>query len=196
MSNNDDNVPTTPEGLRRAYDAAKTSGLSEKTRADSLAKENMFLRAGINPETTAGKLLFNGYHGDSLDELKAMAIEIGALKAPDPQPAADGQPAATQATPAERTFTTEQGLPPDWEQRAEMQSLARSGQPHGGQDNPTPHPMDASMTQFWADMGEGMEPEEARVKAMSAYMMAASKGDKRTRFDAEAHRAKALEAER
>lgn len=191
MPTEDDQL-TTPEGLRRAYNSSKEVAQSEKQRADQLARENLFLRAGINTDTTAGKLLLAGYHGDDLDELKSMAIEVGALKAPTPPPAQEQQ----QQTNQQPTITTQNGLPDDWEERAEMQSLARSGQSHGGTEVQTPHPMDTAMEGYFTDMRSGMDPDEARQKAMGSYLTAAAKGDVRTRFDARAHQQKAVEAER
>lgn len=197
MPSVDEQVPNTPEGLRRAYDASKTRGDEAETRATALAKENLFLRAGINLESTAGKLLFNGYHGDDLDELKTMATEIGAL-APPPAPSQEQTAPApgSQMPSASQTFTQQAGLPPDWEQQAADQASARSGQSHGGQDAASPHPADVAMTGYFQDLKDGMEPDEAQVKALSGYLTAAVKGDPRTRFDANAYRQQALEAER
>lgn len=51
-------------------------------KADALARENAFLKAGVNPDDPKAKWLVKGYDGDLTPEaIKTAALEAGVLKA-------------------------------------------------------------------------------------------------------------------
>lgn len=78
----DQSTPETPSELREAYERAKNEAAEANAQLavqGATAKENIFLRAGVDIDTPLGKLFFNGYDGElDVDKVKAYAAEIGA----------------------------------------------------------------------------------------------------------------------
>jgi len=186
-----DQTPNTPESLRLAYETQKAERAVEQEELTKLRRERLFLQAGINPEDDGpGQLLFEVWTDGSLDELKARALKVGALKPPstDQVPEPGSLPnGAVQQTTTDPSANREQ---------QELGEMARGGQSHGGTEVTTPHPMTAALEGYQTDLKAGMETEEARAKLVGTYMTAAIKGDPRTRHDPQAHRDAALEAEK
>lgn len=90
------NVNDLQAKLRIAEKKAREA--EEKANAsDLMARENAFLKAGINPEDAKFKYLFKGYDGD-LDPsaIKAEAVSAGLLEAPKPAPEAEALARAAQ----------------------------------------------------------------------------------------------------
>ncbi|MCO1498224.1 hypothetical protein, partial [Limosilactobacillus reuteri] len=69
----DDQTPETNAGLREAARLGKEA----QARAEQLARENLFLRAGVDLDSKVGKMLFKTWEGDDIDALKAEAGELG-----------------------------------------------------------------------------------------------------------------------
>ena len=92
------------------FRAAKDEAAKARAEMETVRREATFLRAGVDLESKAGKLLFKAYDGElDADAIKAEAADIGALAAPAPA-AAPAQPEQTPAptyTDDERSQTRE-----------------------------------------------------------------------------------------
>lgn len=106
------------KALRDAYEENKT--LKEQaSQADLLARENAFLKAGVDVSTKAGELMMKGYDGElTADAIKAFAAEVGiGQPSGTPEAAQAAQPADTPTSPGEAeahstASTLEQGATP------------------------------------------------------------------------------------
>lgn len=188
----DTSTQTTPAQLREAYERSKAAEEAATAENARLARENLFLKAGIATDDDGpGQLLFEAWGDGSLDELKAKALKVGALK---PPPTTTDEPTPTPTSEQAPTTPAKPGEPsqPGGAQQA-FQEMHHSGESHGGSEAPSVHPRDAALEQYHKDLTEGMTTDEARQKAMASVLGAAMKGDKRMLLDQESHRERALE---
>lgn len=145
-------------GLRKA---AK-DGKAALTENETLRRELMFAKAGINTETRLGKMLLKTFEGTSLEELTAEAEEIGLLKSAD----------AEQPAPQPDNDDAAQG---------EFRRNLSGGQAGGEQTSPDP--ITSALTEFHASTKNGMRREDAAVVAVDKVFKAAASGDKRAIFN-------------
>lgn len=150
--------------MRAAYEAEKAS---RKEAEDQLAasavtaKENAFLRAGVDLESPMGRLLFNGYAGEvEVDKIKAFVSEIG------PQ-----APAASGPTDAER------------EQQRLRDGLVGDAPPPPVDENPDP--WEEGFDRFRERVDKGASRENASAEVFDRVITAAVNGDPRVVYNAE-----------
>lgn len=169
------NDPESLPGLRKAARDGKkaTDALAQ------LQRENLFLKAGIDTGTKLGAMLFKTFEGADIDELKAEATEIGALKAAEPDPPApDPQREAQEA------------------QRGQMYDALQTGQPGGSGEPPTEDPREKALKEYQLELRGGADEAAARAAGISKVLGAAAAGDKRVFFDKVAHNLAAEEYNR
>lgn len=182
-------VETDESGLPALRRKAKDG---EKARADNLdlRKQLAFLKAGVDPDSSKiAKGFYESFKGDVNDiaALKAEAVEWGLLKAEgeEPPPAADSQ----KGEEVDPTRAAEDA------RRAAVQEGLVGGKP-GGTEAPKPHPRHEAMEDYQRDIRAGKDPKAAATDAFAKVLGAAAQGDPRVFFNAEQHRADALEADR
>jgi hypothetical protein len=159
----DDQAPETNAGLREAARLGKEA----QARADQLARENLFLRAGVDLDNKVGQMLFKTWEGDTIDALKAEANELGVIAGPRPA----YSPEETSQQQFRQTMT---GPPPAMTPPAEA-----------------PHPTETAVSQFHADRKKGVPMETAQLAAFDRIFSAAASGDKRAIFDPVAYQQEA-----
>lgn len=162
-------------GLRNAAKAGKDAMAENAT----LKRQLLFARAGIDVQDDGiGEMLFRTWDGgDDLDALKAKATKVGALTAP--------------------STTTTRDTPPDEDQlrrQAHDDFAPGIGQPGSGVAADGPNPIDKALTDFHANRKQGMPAADAQHEAITAVIAAGLSGDKRARYDQQAHMAAAAEA--
>lgn len=171
----DANDPESLPGLRKAAREGKKA-------IDALAtmqRENLFLRAGVDITTKLGAMLYKTFEGTDSDELKAEAIEIGALKAVEPdKPAPDPVREAQEA------------------QRGQMYDSLNTGQPGGSEAPQTEDPRDKALKDHQTRLRAGGDEDASRAEAVSAVLAAAANGDKRVFYNKARHNAEAEEFNR
>lgn len=166
--------PTTPNAEPSPNDAnlaqlrqSAADGKQARAELATARKENLFLRAGIDPQgNKLAQMLFNQWEGEDLAALKAEARDLG-IKMPEDAPP-----------------------PPDPDQGAQAFQSARdvltgaAGTPAGAAPASTPNPIDAAYAEFYASLNRGVPREEAGLEALNRVMAAGASGDKRVQFDA------------
>lgn len=155
--------------------AAAARGEKHRQEAEQLKREMAFLKAGVDTDSKAGKLLLKAYDGDLTDiaALKSEAESIGALTAPATTP-----PDPTPTTPA---------VPDNPITPAEAQALAQRGQVASGaqpSDSVTQgkDPKAMARAEFDRMVIEGRSKEDAAAVAFRAYSNAFVEGDPRTQW--------------
>lgn len=156
-------------------DLRAAAARSEKLRVENeqLKRESAFLRAGVDTESKAGKLLLKAYDGDlaDIDALKAEAESIGALTAP-PAPAPVPTPVAAVPNP----------ITP-----AEAQALAQRGQTASGappSDAVTQgrDPQAFAQAEYDRMTQAGHSKEDAAAQAFRVLSQAFVEGDQRVQW--------------
>lgn len=162
-------IPTNDEPdhitrLRDGYEAAQARVEeleTEKADADKIARENVFLRAGVDLDSELGKLMFDGYKGDlNADAVKAYAETVGAGR-----PATPGATAEQLAEQREREGLTGDIPPPIVEE--------------------SPDPWEAGYKEFNKRVAKGATRENAAAEVFDRVIDAAARGDERVLFDSE-----------
>lgn len=160
--------------FRRLRDHAKQLEADLKTTkkneadAATLAKENAFLKAGVDLEDPVAKMLFNSYDGElDTEAVKAAAVAVR-LTPGEPTPAAG-------STPTE---------PVDTSQTTERNALANDT--GGAVQLPAEDPIQAGYKEFYDGLARGQSREDASVAVIGRVIAAAEEGDPRFRFDANA----------
>lgn len=166
--------PTEGRDDIKALREAADRGREAVAEADRLRKENLFIRAGVDPGLSKlHQLFYDSYQGDDIEALRTEATELRLLGAPEaPPPAADPNAAAAQGF------------------REQFAGAGRAPDPVGTE---TPHPIEAAFGQFHQDLAAGMTRERAQDRAMMAVMSAGLSGDKRALFDPAAYAEEARE---
>lgn len=187
----DDGNPIEPEddgGLPALRRKAKAG---DKAIADALdlRKQLAFHKAGVDPDSSKmARGFYETFKGDVNDiaALKAEAVEWGLLKAEGDSspPAADPKGEEVDPNRAEEDA-----------RRAVVQDALVGGRP-GGTEAPSPHPRQQAMEDYQRDIRAGKDPKAAATDAFAKVLGAANQGDPRVFFNAEQHRADALEADR
>ena len=154
ITDQDDETPNIA-GLREAA----RQGKEATARADDLARENLFLRAGVDLDGKVGKMLFKTWEGDTIDELKAEASELGVIAGP------------RAAYNAEETS------------QQQFRSSLTGPPPAMTPPSEAPHPTETAVSQFHADRKRGIPMETAQLAAFDRIFSAAASGDKRAIFD-------------
>jgi hypothetical protein len=150
----DDQAPETNAGLREAARLGKEA----QARAEALARENLFLRAGVDLDNKVGQMLYKTWDGNDIDALKAEASELGVTVGTRP------------------VFTPEEA-----QQQQFRQTL--TGPPPVMTTQETPHPTETAVRQFHEDRKKGIPLETAQLAAFDRVFAAAASGDKRAIFD-------------
>lgn len=157
MSDNQNPDPNDADHLTGLREAARL-GKEAQDRADALARENLFLRAGVDLDNKVGQMLFKTWDGDSVEALKAEASELGVTVGTRP------------------VFTPEEA-----QQQQFRQTL--TGPPPVMTTQESPHPTESAVRQFHEDRKKGIPMESAQLAAFDRVFAAAASGDKRAIFD-------------
>lgn len=149
----------------KALEADRAKGAEDAAAAATLAKENTFLKAGIDLNDPVAKLLFDTYSGDlEVASVKEAAVALrltpGATP-PPPDPAGQQDPGQTQA-------------------RAD---LANDSAP--GSTLPEEDPIEAGYKDFHAELARGSSREDASAAVIGRIIAAGNAGDPRFKFDAQ-----------
>jgi hypothetical protein len=120
----------------------------------------MFARAGIDTESKLGKMLFKTWEGESLDELKNEAREVGLLGNNTPQSVNDD-------TSGQEQFRRE----------------FSAGAPSGAYVAPDTDPRDAAIMGYHEAVKRGARPEDAALAAFDQIWTSAIAGDNRVIVD-------------
>lgn len=156
---NDDTNPTPNiRSLREAADAGA------KAQADLAAaqREIMFLRAGVDPTTKAGALLFKAWEGDDVEALKAEAAELGIIQASNQQ--------TSDANAGDRS-------------QQDFRRNLNNGTPPAAYEPPSKDPMQSALETFHEAVRNGVPTDRARLAAFDEVFTAAVAGDERVIFD-------------
>jgi len=147
-------------GIKELRDAADR-GKEAIAERDQLKREVAFMKAGVDTETPAGKLLFKAYDG----ELDSASIkrDWDAL-VPASVPVVEPEPAQDNVTPVDTQVS---------EQR---QALAEDSVPV---EATTQSPYDQGFTEFKTAWDSGKPKDEAAAKFVHTVLEAAGKGDER-----------------
>lgn len=163
------------KGVRDLRAAAK-KGAAAEARAESLARENAFLKAGIDTETPTGKLLFKAYEGDLADlaALKAEAEAVGALRPATPEAPAEQNPQDARLQPAAT--------------RDEVVAMAARGQVASGAPPSQGvtggiDPYREAYQGFERDVASGRSAEDAMAIAFNKVLTRYDEGDPRTFYE-------------
>lgn len=145
--------------LRDRYETERAAReAAEATVASSadLAKENVFLKAGVNLDEPLGRLMFDGYKGDlDVDKVKEFAAGIA--------PASSGPSAAQQQEQREREALVGEAPPPPTEE--------------------TPDPITEGFDHFHERLAKGASREAASAEVYDRLITAAVNGDERAIYD-------------
>lgn len=171
MSDDNDQTQTDDNDLRALRQQAK-EGKTAQAELAQIRKENLFLKAGVDPNTKLGGLLFRTFDGTEAEALKAEAAELGYFRG-----------VTTEETASERKFT--EG---ETEQQKFRQGLSGGIQPAETQ---TPNPVDAAYSEFHGSVSKGVPRNRAAVDVMAQILGAGLGGDKRVLWDPAAHFAEA-----
>lgn len=168
MSDDTSTLDTDDLDIRGLRDeAGKVPGLTDENV--TLRRELLFAKVGVDTDTTLGKMLFKTFDGGTVDELRALAVEVGAIKDPgsDPHPDAGQQ---------------------------DFRNLMGGGAPPAVDLGPDP--WDVGLNAFHAARKRGVPASQARYDLAVSVLAAAAKGDRRVLFDPIAHAREAAEADR
>lgn len=169
-------------GITQLRDAARKGKAALDENAE-LKRQLLFAKASIDTDSKLGKMLFQTWQGgDDIDALKAEALEIGI---------GAGAPAKTPAEIAAETARADE----DTRRTAAQQNLGGGtvGAPPGQEG---PNPMHNALEQFHRDAASGIDENEARTGALARVIAAGLQGDTRILFDAAAHQARGIEADK
>jgi hypothetical protein len=174
VSNIDDDIQDeTPEDMRERRRLADEN----KTTKDLLAKqakEILFLKAGIDPDTKLGGLLLKTFEGSDPEALKAEATELGYFTK-------GTEPPAARFDPLEAS------------QQLLRQSISGGNAPTGETER-LPEG-EAALAAFYRQIESGVPREQAAQDVAARLLGAGWGGDKSLHFDAEAHRRAAAQLE-
>lgn len=147
--------------LRKLEESAKA-----KSNVDAVERENRLLRAGVNLDSPAGKLLLNAKDlPDKPEELKVLAESVGALAPTTP---VTDDTTDTTATDAEKG------------QAGERQLLATGATSDGGIVDRDPY--EVSLEEHRKALASGRE-SDALSAAVASIREAGQRGDTRVIFD-------------
>lgn len=149
-----------PEPSPKDLRAAAADGKRARAEAEAAKRELAFHKAGINTDSTAGKMFMQFYEGD----LEAAAIKAGFAELGIGPPSAEPPPNQQQLTPEELAQT---------QQRAAL--ATESGAPGDG----SKHPWDTAYDSFNQARRDGTPVEMAFGAAVGHIIGAANAGDER-----------------
>jgi hypothetical protein len=161
---------------------------ANRIAAESVARENAMLKAGIDVESPLGGMFLSAYKGDLTTEaIRAQAAQVGAWKDPataPPPPADPSQTPPPQQQPGTQTYDPVE---------AAMRQLAANGVASGapgGSETPPPPPdaMKDAYEEFTGLVTRGRTREDAAIAVMGRKLQAAAAGDASVLFDAERDR--------
>ena len=160
------------KALREAAEAGKAA----QAEAEAAKRELALLKAGVDTESAVGKMFAKAYDGDlDTEAIKAEWTQVAPTTSPNDPP-----PPPEQVDPGEQLA-----------QQQQDREAASGGQP-GGQEKPTPNPIDAALSEFHDPARMGMQLEDRQEEAVAKVLGAYFEGDKRVMFDREAHRQRAM----
>lgn len=160
MADETENHQPDIRSLREAADA----GRQAQAEAERLRRENMFLRVGVDLDSRAGKLLFKAWEGDSEDDLKAEALELGAIRGATATPPPSGPDNTDVAGQQDFRRTLSQGVAP------------------AAAEIPSEDPREVAIRQYHEDRRNGVTGEKAQLAAFDRIWTAAVGGDERVIF--------------
>lgn len=153
-------MPDTNDDLDIAAlrDKANAADAAE-ARAKTLERELLFAKVGVDTKSTIGGMLLKTFDGSTEDELRAVAAEVGAIKAAEQAPAAPHPDASMQG----------------------FRDAAAAGQTPA--IDPGPDPWDAGLAKFHQDRRNGVPLETAQLHLAESILVAGQKRDKRVLHD-------------
>ena len=140
----------------RSLRAAAEGRAAAEAEATALRRELQFAKAGIDTESKLGKMLFRTWEGESLDELKAEAREIGLLGNSTPQQTND-----------------------DASGQEQFRRDLSAGAPSGAYTPPDIDPREAAISGYHEAVKRGARPEDAALAAFDQIWTSAIAGDQR-----------------
>lgn len=166
----DENFDNEQEDLAGLRKAAR-DGKAAQAELERMKRELLFAKAGIDTDTKLGKMLFRTFEGDSLDELRSEAEEIGLIGQPEEQPSR-GRP-------------SQQDQYDDFDdmQQQQFRRTMASGRPAGAVDTPSPDPMDGALRDFHEDVRRGVPSRQAGLAAIDKVLVAGANKDPRVIFN-------------
>lgn len=142
--------------LRRAADEGRRAA----AEAAAAKRELAFLRAGVDVDSPIGKLLIKSYEGElDVEAIKAEAVAVGAVKAPETPAASDP---GLSAEEMEQT-------------RLRNDLASNSGTPSNHEANP----YDQALEAYRRAQQEGVPMEQRAAAALAPVFEAAARGDRR-----------------
>lgn len=144
--------------LRKAAEAGKKA----QEELAQMKRELMFAKAGVDTASKIGGLLFKTWDGDDVDALKAEAMDLGLIGAPQ---------SAVAEIPAEER-----------EQQTFRQSFNR-GAPAAAAELPEMDPYDEAYQLFHDARKRGTTLDDSGLAAIDRILVAAASGDKRAIFN-------------
>lgn len=150
-------------GLRKAA----RDGKAAQQQLEQMRRELMFAKAGIDTDTKLGKMLFKTWEGDSLDDLRVEAEELGLMNPPTSRTAA----------------TQDERFDMDDRSQQDFRRNMASGKPAGAVETPSPDPIDAALNTFHEDVRRGVPSRQAGLAAIDRVLVAGANKDPRVIFD-------------
>lgn len=161
---NEDQEQEDLSGLRKAA----REGKAAQQQLEQMRRELLFAKAGIDTDSKIGKMLFKTWEGDSLDDLRNEAEELGLMN-----------------PPASRTASAQQDDRYEMDDRSQ-QDFRRNmapGKPAGAVETPSPDPMDNALNTFHEDVKRGVPSRQAGLAAIDRILVAGANKDPRVIFD-------------
>ena len=138
-------------GIKELRDAAER-GKKASQELDQMKREMAFLKAGVDTDSKAGKLLFKAYDGDlETDLIRVEAEELGILKDAAPPPGPDNSEADVRVAQERRDLAADQIAP----------------------ENQTESPYDAGHRQFREMLDAGRPKEDSAARFIHTVLEAA-----------------------
>lgn len=148
--------------LRARAEAASAA----EARNAELERQLLFARAGIDYEDNkVGKMLYKTFEGQTLDELRAEATELGLI---------GGAPATPPPTNPE--------VDPQLAAQQQHRQALSGGTPSGAEEIESPDPTTYALERYHAARKQGANAEDARALAFDHLLDAAAKGDERVLY--------------
>lgn len=146
--------------LREAADRGKKAS----QELDQMKREMAFLKAGVDTDSKAGKLLFKAYDGDlETDLIRVEAEELGILKDAAPPPEPENSEADVRVAQERRDLAAD----------------------HIAPENQTESPYDAGHRQFQEMVGAGRSTEDSAARFVHTVLEAAGGADPDPRVHAD-----------
>lgn len=151
-------------GLRKAA----RDGKAAQQQLEQMRRELMFAKAGIDTDTKIGKMLFKTWEGDSLEDLRSEAEELGLMNPP------------TSRTGSARE---DDDMELDDRSQQDFRRTVSAGKPAGAVETPSPDPTETALSTFHEDVRRGVPSRQAGLAAIDRILVAGANKDPRVIFD-------------